>query len=353
MKPMSLRPFLPRPAIRRRLGATRRYAIQAPGAPMQVFSRNTKYLQKERAASDVETSRKVDYLKDEVASRLCERVLDIKRQFPHVLDLGANACNIARALTRPEPDPDPDKPESPPLATRINHITAVDSASTLLYRDVDLPFNRDINITRQVLQDEEFIPFPADTFDAVLSSLSLHWINNLPSVLSQINHILKPDAPFMGVMFGGDTLFELRTSLQLAEYERRGGVSPRVSPLADVRDIGGLLGKAGFQMLTIDVDDIVVDYPSTFALMTDLQAMGESNAILGREMGGIQRDVLLANEAIYRELHGNDDGTIPATFRMIYMIGWKEGQGQPKPLPRGSGQINLKDILEGGGIKTD
>lgn len=157
----------------------------------------------------------------------------------------------------------------------------------------------------------------------------------------------------MGVMFGGDTLYELRTSLQLAELERRGGVSPRVSPLADVRDMGGLLGKAGFKMLTVDVDDIVVDYPSTFALMADLQAMGESNAVLGREMGGIRRDVLLASDAIYRELHGNEDGTIPATFRVIYMIGWKEGQGQPAPLPRGSGQVNIKDILEGGGIKTD
>ena len=278
---------------------------------------------------------------------------DIKRNFPHVLDLGANACNIARALTLPDPDPDPNKPQSTPLASRITHLTAVESSSTLLHRDADLPFNKHINLTRQVIQDEESIPFPADTFDAVLSSLSLHWINNLPSVLSQINHILKPDAPFMGVMFGGDTLYELRTSLQLAELERRGGVSPRVSPLADVRDMGGLLGKAGFKMLTVDVDDIIVDYPSTFALMTDLQAMGESNAVLGREMGGIQRDVLLASEAIYRELHGNEDGTLPATFRMIYMIGWKEGEGQPTPLPRGSGQINIKDILEGGGIKTD
>ena len=155
-------------------------------------------------------------------------------------------------------------------------------------------------------------------------------------------------------MFGGDTLFELRTSLQLADLERRGGVSPHVSPLANVRDVGGLLGKAGFKMLTIDVDDIIVDYPTTFALMADLQAMGESNAVLGREMSGIRREVLLANEAIYRELHGNGDGTVPATFRMIYMIGWKEGEGQPKPLPRGSGQIDMKDILEGGrNIKTD
>lgn len=339
---------------------------------LQVFNRNTKFLQKERAASDVQNSREVDYLKEEVASRLCERLLvsspayfpllpctnitrqDIKRHFPRVLDLGANACNIAHALTKPDPDPNPTKLGSPPLSTRLTHLTAADSSGTLIYRDADLPFNSSVSITREVLQDEEFLPYNENTFDAVLSSLSLHWINNLPSVLSQINRVLKPDAPFMAAMFGGDTLFELRTSLQLADLDRRGGVSTHVSPLADVRDVGGLLGKAGFKMLTVDVDDIIVDYPSTFALMTDLQAMGESNAVLSREMGAIQRDVLLANEAIYRELHGNEDGTVPATFRMIYMIGWKEGQGQPEPLERGSGQINIKDILEGKkGIKEN
>ncbi|KAK8038848.1 putative methyltransferase [Apiospora rasikravindrae] len=99
-------------------------------------------------------------------------------------------------------------------------------------------------------------------------------------------------------------------------------------------------------MVGVDVDDIIVDYPDSFALMQDLQAMGESNAVLGREMGAIQRDVLLAADAIYRELHGNEDGTVPATFRMIYMIGWKESEDQAQPLPRGSGQINLKDVLE-------
>ena len=155
-------------------------------------------------------------------------------------------------------------------------------------------------------------------------------------------------------MFGGDTLYELRSSLQLADLDRRGGVSPHVSPLADVRDIGGLLTKAGFKMLTVDVDDIIVDYPSTFALMTDLQAMGEGNAVLGREMGGLRREVLAANEAIYREMYANEDGSLPATFRVIYMIGWKEGVGQPEPLARGSGTANLKEILEGrSGIKEN
>lgn len=223
---------------------------------------------------------------------------------------------------------------------------AADSSQAQLYRDVDLPFNDELNITRQVLDNEESLPYEPGSFDLVLSNLSLHWINDLPGVLAQINHVLKPDCAFMGAMLGGDTLFELRTSLQLAEQERRGGMSPRVSPLADVRDVGGLLQKAGFKMLTVDVDDIIVDYPDTFELMKDLQAMGESNAVLGREMGPIGKDVLLANEAIYRELHGNEDGTIPATFRIIYMIGWHDSPDLAKPLPRGSGQINLKDVLE-------
>jgi len=261
-----------------------------------------------------------------------------------VLDLGANSCNIARALVKENPDPTTET--SPPLSDKIDELVAADSSESLLYRDADEPYTSNMKLTRHVLSDEESIPFKPQSFDMVLSSLSMHWINDLPGVLAQINNVLKPDCPFIGAMLGGDTLFELRTSLQLAEQERRGGISPHVSPLADVRDVGGLLQRAGFKMLTVDVEDIIVDYPDTFALMQDLQAMGESSAVLGREMGAIRRDVLLANEAIYRELHGNEDGTIPATFRIIHMIGWRESPDQAKPLPRGSADINLKDILE-------
>ena len=199
-----------------------------------------------------------------------------------------------------------------------------------------------------VLDSAETLPWEPNTFDAVLSSLSLHWINDLPAVLAHINSILKPDAPFLGVMLGGDTLYELRTSLQLAELDRRGGVATHTSPLADVRDIGGLLQGAGFKLLTVDVDDIIIDYPTSFDLMTDLQAMGESNAVHGREERAIERDVMAAAEGIYRTLHGNEDGTVPATFRLIYMIGWKESRKQQRPLERGSGMVSIKHILEGG-----
>jgi NADH dehydrogenase [ubiquinone] 1 alpha subcomplex assembly factor 5 len=200
--------------------------------------------------------------------------------------------------------------------------------------------------------EETALPFPPSTFDAVLSSLTLHWINDLPSHLASIRSILKPDAPFLAAFFGGDTLFELRTSLQLAELEREGGMGVHVSPFADISDIGGLLNKAGFTLITVDVDDIVVSFPSVTALMQDLQAMGESNAAFARrpDLGALKRDVLLAAEGIYKELHGEEDG-LPATFRIIYVIGWKEGPNQRKPLPRGSAEVNLKDMFEGQGEK--
>lgn len=241
--------------------------------------------------------------------------------------------------------------ESPELLARLSSLTSADSSHEMLQRDAGLPFNKLLSAHKRTvlpLPDTAPLPFPPSSFSAVVSSLSLHWINDLPSLLVQTARVLQPDSPFLAAMLGGDSLFELRSSLQLADSDRRGGVSTHMSPLADVRDIGGLLTKAGFKMLTVDVDDIVVGYPDTFALMQDLQAMGESNAVLRREMGGLHKDVLLANEAIYREMYGNEDGSLPATFRIIFMIGWTEGEGQPQPLERGSGQVSIKDILEGG-----
>ncbi|KAI5294079.1 hypothetical protein KEM52_004726 [Ascosphaera acerosa] len=276
---------------------------------------------------------------------------DIKREHGHVLDLGANSCNLARALTQPVPNhDDAAAPPHPPPAARITQLTCVDDSEAMLFRDAGLEFNKHVNIRRQVLPSLESLPFAPETFGAVLSSLSMHWINDLPSVLAQVNAVLKPDCPFMATMFGGDTLFELRTALQLADLERRGGVAPHVSPLADVRDVGGLLQKAGFKLLTVDVEDIVVGYPDVYTLMTDLQAMGENNAIVGSELGGgLSRDVLLAVDPIYRALHGveGEEG-IPATFRLIFMIGWKEGAGQAQPLQRGSGKVDLREVLGGG-----
>ncbi len=202
-----------------------------------------------------------------------------------------------------------------------------------------------MTVTRQVLEDEESLPFEPASFDLVLSSMSLHWINDLPGVLGQINNVLKPDCPFIGAMLGGDTLL---SCARLCNWpSRSGGVSRRMCRRWRIRGMsGGCCSGLGFKMLTVDVEDVVVDYPDAYTLMQDLQAMGESNAVLGREMGPISRDVLLATDAIYRELHGNEDGSLPATFRIIHMIGWRESEDQPKPLARGSGNTSLKDFLE-------
>lgn len=374
MKPVSLRPYLPTAALCQHSprstpqfftpylsGAGRTYAVQAPGAPtLEVFNQHKKYLQKERAAAAPESSRRTDYLRNELASRLCDRLLDINRSYPRVLDLGANSCNIAKVIA-----------SSDDLRGRINNVLCADTPPSLLYRDPLPPNSESLQFQQEVLPSlETILPYEPNTFDAVVSSLSLHWANDLPNLLRNVNNVLKPDAPFIGAMLGGDTLFELRSSLQLADLERLGGVIPHVSPLADIRDVGGLLTKAGFRLLTVDVDDIIVDYPDTFALMQDLQAMGESNAtLMNADSPGLSRDILLANEAIYREMYTKGgqgaiepqegkteeavEDSIPATFRVIYMIGWKEGTGQEQPLARGSGQVNLKDMLGGGDFEKN
>lgn len=307
----------------------------------EVFDRNSKRLQKDRAAQNPETSRKVEYLRDEIASRIAERLSFVSRPFSRVLDLGSWAGNIEKCIA------DPQTPESQLIQSRLGKITMLESSEKFLYRDADpekFEFNKKLELERIVGDEENLLShFREESFDAVVSSLSMHWINDLPGVLDQIRHILVPDGMFMAAMIGGDSLYELRTSLQLAEMERCGRISPRLSPLADVKDVGGLLQKAKFNLLTVDVDDIIVSYPDMFALMEDLQDMGESNAVKIRQ-ANLPRDVLTAASEIYRGMHGDEHG-VPATFRIIYMIGWKPSPNQPQPLKRGSADINLNQVL--------
>ncbi|XP_070840608.1 arginine-hydroxylase NDUFAF5, mitochondrial isoform X2 [Chaetodon trifascialis] len=176
-----------------------------------------------------------------------------------------------------------------------------------------------------------------------MSSMSLHWINDLPGALKQIHQVLKPDGVFIGAMVGGETLYELRCSLQLAETEREGGFSPHVSPYTAVTDLGNLLGQAGFTLLTVDVDDIQVHYPGIIEVMTDLQGMGESNCAWNRR-SLLHRDTILAAAAVYKEMYGSEDGSIPATFEILYMIGWKPHESQAKPAKRGSATASFGDL---------
>ena len=146
-------------------------------------------------------------------------------------------------------------------------------------------------------------------------------------------------------MFGGDTLYQLRSSLLLADMERKGGISPHISPFTEAQDIGGLLSQSGFDTLTIDTEDFTVGYPSMFELMWDLQGMGEGNANVNRRFN-LSRDILISSAAIYQEMYGlEDDEGIPATFQIIYMIGWKpDPLSMSKPAERGSGEFSIKDV---------
>jgi len=219
----------------------------------------------------------------------------------------------------------------------------VESSEKLLHREPDESF--DVEVERIHGDEENLLQLvPANSQEAIVSCLSLHWVNDLPGILIQIKEALKPDGLFLAAMFGGDTLFELRTSLQLAEVEREGGISPHISPMTTTRDITNLLGRAGFSLLTVDSDEVKVEYPSMWELMEDLRDMGESNAVIGRRPV-IPRDTLAAASAIYKEMYKTESGNIPATFQMIYMIGWKPDSSQPQPLERGSGKVNLTEVL--------
>ncbi|KAH0514651.1 NADH dehydrogenase [ubiquinone] 1 alpha subcomplex assembly factor 5 [Microtus ochrogaster] len=160
-----------------------------------------------------------------------------------------------------------------------------------------------------------------------------------------IHYVLKPDGVFVGAMFGGDTLYELRCSLQLAETEREGGFSPHISPFTAVNDLGHLLGRAGFNTLTVDTDEIQVNYPGMFELMEDLQGMGESNCSWNRK-ALLHRETMLAAAAVYREMYRNEDGSIPATYQIYHMIGWKYHDSQARPAERGSATVSFGELAK-------
>ncbi|CAH1986683.1 unnamed protein product [Acanthoscelides obtectus] len=296
---------------------------------VKIFDRNTKSLQRERAAhaEDVDL---YGYLKDEIGFRLADRVFDIKRKFKVAADIGCNRGHVAKHIS----------PDS------VEELILCDVSQ----RNLDsAPVADGIKVKKQIL-DEEHIEFDENSLDLVISCLSLHWVNDLPRAFKRILNCLKQDGVLLAAVFGGDTLYELRSSLQLAELERRGGLSPHISPFTEVRDIGSLLTRAGFSMLTIDTDEIVVKYPTIFELMWDLKGMAESNAALNRSLH-LHRDTQFAAGAIYQQMYGSTDPetgqvSIPATFQIINMLGWKPHPKQPKPIERGTGEVSLKDLYK-------
>ena len=202
------------------------------------------------------------------------------------------------------------------------------------------------SIARVEFSEPETLPLKPESLDLAVSALALQFANDLPGVLSQIRRALKPDGLLLAAMVGGDTLTELRQSFAAAEAECEGGVSPRVAPFADLRDIGGLLQRAGLALPVTDVDRVVVRYDSAFALMADLRRMGATNVLVERRRTPTRRATMLRMAQIYAERFADPDGRIRATFDVIWLSGWAPHESQPKPLRPGSAKASLEAAVK-------
>jgi NADH dehydrogenase [ubiquinone] 1 alpha subcomplex assembly factor 5 len=285
--------------------------------PLLVFDRVLLRHRRERAARDWDRSA---FLKREIAERLVERLDDVRRSFPLALDLGSHGDEIAVALGERK------------------------TVGCLVRADLGHGFARRAR-GPAVVADEEFLPFAAGSFDLVVSAMDLHWVNDLPGTLIQIGRILKPDGLLLGAMLGGSTLWQLREALAAAESEIEGGLSPRVSPFADLRDAAGLLQRAGFALPVADSETIDVEYDNALALMRDLGAMGESNLIVERRRGLARRATFLRAAEIYGERFALPSGRVAASFEVLFLHGWRPHASQPQPIKPGSARARLADAL--------
>lgn len=278
-----------------------------------VFNRDVVRQHRERAANNFS---KHAFLVQEISSHLLDSLKDIKRSYDHILNMNV-------AINQNDP------------AFKNNLVINQDLSAAMISGKPGL----------SVQADEEFFPFKNNSFDLVLSCLNLHWVNDLPGSLSQIHQCLKPDGLFLAAMFGGETLHELRSAMINAETNIRGGVSPHISPFVDVRDAGSLMQRAEFALPVINTERITVTYSDAFALMKELKAMGENNALIARYKGLSSKQMMIETAKIYHDQFADDKGRIPATFDIIYLQGWSPHESQQKPLKPGSGQMSLKDAL--------
>ena len=247
----------------------------------------------------------VDFLHQEVAERLIDRLDLVNREFAAILDLGARNGALARLLAG---------------RTGIELAVAAEPSARLLS---GAPAPR-------VRADPELIPFRDASFDLVASSLALHWCADLPGALVQIRRALRPDGLLLAALFGGSTLVELRTALFEAELAEDGGVSPRVSPTVELGDAAGLLQRAGFAMPVADSETITATYPDMLALMRELRGMGETNALAARRRF-LSRATLARAGEIYAERFGAGDGRITATFEVLFLTGWAPHADHARP----------------------
>jgi NADH dehydrogenase [ubiquinone] 1 alpha subcomplex assembly factor 5 len=292
--------------------------LQPPSPdPPQIFDRALLLRRRERAAPLAGAH---DFLLARVADDIAERLAIIRRSFPLAANIGSHHGLLSRRISG---------------LAGIERIIDVERSWFLLSQCSGL----------RVEADEEALPFAPASLDLAVSGLALHLVNDLPGALVQIRRALKPDGLLLASLLGGETLRELREAWLLAETEVTGGVSPRVAPFADVRDLGGLLQRAGFALPVVDSETVTVNYDSPLALMRELKAMGASNMLLSRRRRPVSRHLLERAIEIYADRFANADGRVPATFEILTLTAWAPDESQPKPLRPGSAEVRLADAL--------
>ncbi len=261
-------------------------------------------------------NRPADFLLARAADDIVERLGAVQRRFARIADLGTPGPELARALARAYPEAQ---------VARVAPLGEV--------------------MPGAIHGDLERLPLAAGSLDLAVSALALQGVNDLPGALAQIRTALRPDGLFVGSLVGGRTLVELRAVLTEAETTITGGASPRVAPFADVRDMGGLLQRAGFALPVADSEVLTVRYDTMFALMADLRAMGATNALEARSRRPAPRALFLDAARLYAARHADADGRIRATFEIVSLSGWAPHPSQARPARRGSATASLADAL--------
>lgn len=196
-----------------------------------------------------------------------------------------------------------------------------------------------------IVADDDTLALATGAHDLILHAMALHWANDPVGQLVQCRHALEPDGLLIATLLGGQTLNELRISLAEAEAMITGGLSPRIAPMGEIRDLGALLQRAGFALPVADGATLTASYANAFHLMHDLRNMGENNALAGRPRHATRRNILTEASSIYAANFGNDAGRINATFDIITLTGWAPAETQPQPLRPGSAKTRLADAL--------
>ncbi|SDH35495.1 SAM-dependent methyltransferase [Alloyangia pacifica] len=269
----------------------------------------------------------------------------VPSQAPHLIDRSALARNRARARRAPE------------LARALFlHEAARDEAQDRL-RMVNREFKSPAIVTpfpeiwqdafpgAKVITDDEVLDLEVGAHDLVIHALALHWANDPVGQLIQCRRALVADGLCLTIAFGGDTLSELRAAMGQAEIEVTGGLSPRVLPMGEIRDLGALLQRAGLALPVADSLPLDVSYETALHLMRDLRAMGEANALSARLRAPTRRAVLLRTAEIYAQSYARPGGRLKATFELVTLTGWAPDESQQKPLRPGSAAHRLAEAL--------